>query len=119
MFGEPLEIRFHWVTPEQREENIKKAVKLASSVDVPIVFGHANSPAQVGMQLIEGFDELIQRVAEANPKTVVVLHNADRVLMPWLDKVSAVLGWVILARKVELPSQIFSSATTIPKESFL
>ncbi|KAJ5825343.1 Fn3-like domain-containing protein [Penicillium riverlandense] len=91
MFGEPLEIRFHWVTPEQREKNIRKAVKLASSVDVPIVFGHANSPAQVGMQLIEGFDELIQRVAEANPKTVVVLHNADPLLMPWLDKVSAVL----------------------------
>lgn len=91
MFGEPLEIRFHWVTPEQRETNMQEAVKLASSVDVPIVFGHANSPAQVGMQLIEGFDELIQRVAEANPKTVVVLHNADPVLMPWLDKVSAVL----------------------------
>ncbi|OQD86253.1 hypothetical protein PENANT_c008G07144 [Penicillium antarcticum] len=91
MFGEPLEIRFHWVTPEQRQKNIKDAVKRASAVDVPIVFAHADSPAQVGMQLIEGFDELIQRVAEANPKTVVVLHNADPVLMPWLDKVSAVL----------------------------
>lgn len=91
VFGAPLEIRFHWVTPEQRVTNIKKAVKLASSVDVPIVFAHANSPAQVGMQLIHGFNELIERVAEANPKTVVVLHNADPILMPWLDKVSAVL----------------------------
>lgn len=91
MFGQPLEIRLHWVTPEQREKNIKHAVKCASRVDVPIIFAHADSPAQVGMQLIEGFDELIQRVADANPKTVVVLHNADPVLMPWLDKVSAVL----------------------------
>ena len=91
MFGEPLEIRLHWVTPEQREKNIKRAVKLASSVDVPIVFAHANSPAEVGMQLIEGFDELIWRLSEANHKTVVVLHNADPVLMPWLGKVSAVL----------------------------
>jgi beta-glucosidase len=91
LFGNPLEIRFHWVTPEQREKNIQQAVKVASSVDVPIVFAHADSPAQVGMQLIQGFDELIQRVAAVNPKTVVVLHNADPVLMPWLEQVSAVL----------------------------
>lgn len=91
LFGDPLEIRFHWVTPEQRETNLHKAVELASSVDTPIVFAHADSPAQVGMQLIEGFDDLIQRVSEANPNTVVVLHNADPVLMPWLDQVSAVL----------------------------
>lgn len=91
MFGEPLEIRLHWVTPEQRERNIEDAVKRASLADVPVVFAHADSPAQVGMQLIEGFDELIERIAKANPKTIVVLHNADPVLMPWLDKVSAVL----------------------------
>ncbi|KAJ5272426.1 Fn3-like domain-containing protein [Penicillium angulare] len=91
LFGNALEIRFHWVTPEQREKNIQKAVQIASSVDVPIVFAHADSPAQVGMQLIEGFDNLIERVAAVNPKTVVVLHNADPVLMPWLKKVSAVL----------------------------
>jgi beta-glucosidase len=43
------------------------------------------------MQLIEGFDELITQVAAVNPKTVVVLHNADPVLMPWLPDVAAVL----------------------------
>ncbi|KAJ5753743.1 Fn3-like domain-containing protein [Penicillium nucicola] len=91
LFGEPLEIRLHWVTPAQREANIKEAVRHASAVDVPIVFAHAASPAEVGMQLIEGFDDLIHRVAEVNPRTVVVLHNAEPVLMPWLDKVSAVL----------------------------
>ncbi|CAI7579946.1 unnamed protein product [Penicillium pancosmium] len=91
LFGEPLEIRLHWVTPDQREKNIKDAVKLASLVDVPVVFAHADSPSQVEMQLIEGFDDLIERVANVNPRTVVVLHNADPVLMPWLDKVSAVL----------------------------
>ncbi|KAF3011426.1 hypothetical protein E8E15_002567 [Penicillium rubens] len=38
-----------------------------------------------------GFDELISCVAAVNPRTVVVLNNADPVLMPWLDQVSSVL----------------------------
>lgn len=91
VFSDPLHVRLYWVTPEQREANIQQAVQLASQVEVPLVFAHANSPAQVGMQLIQGFDDLIDRVAEVNPNTVVVLHNADPVLMPWLNNVNAVL----------------------------
>ncbi|KAK9244603.1 glycosyl hydrolase family 3 C-terminal domain-containing protein [Lipomyces tetrasporus] len=91
VFSDPVQVRFHWVTPEQREANIKQAVQLASQVEVPVVFAHANDPPQVNMQLIEGFDELIDRVADANSQTVVVLHNTSPVLMPWLSKVKAVL----------------------------
>ena len=36
-------------------------------------------------------DQLIEAVAAANPRTVVVLHTAGAVLMPWLDKVAAVV----------------------------
>jgi beta-glucosidase len=91
VFGDPIEVRLNWVTPTQREQNIREAEKIASNVKVPIIFAHANSPAEVGMQLIHGFDELISRVAAINPKTVVVLNNADPVLMPWLNQVSSVL----------------------------
>ena len=36
-------------------------------------------------------DELIRRVAIANPRTVVVVNAGAPVLMPWLDEVPAVL----------------------------
>ncbi|KAJ6163665.1 hypothetical protein N7497_003644 [Penicillium chrysogenum] len=51
------------------------------------------SPKWSGLcsKLIQGFDELISCVAAVNPRTVVVLNNADPVLMPWLDQVSSVL----------------------------
>ena len=41
---------------------------------------------QVGRQ-----NELIERVAAVNPKTVVVLQTGGPVTMPWLDKVASVL----------------------------
>ena len=53
----------------------------------------------------EGFDrkdldlpglqtQLVEAVAAANPRTVVVVNSGSPVLMPWLDKVDAVLlGW--------------------------
>jgi beta-glucosidase len=37
-------------------------------------------------------DHLIAAVAAANPRTVVILHTAGPVLMPWLDHVPAVLA---------------------------
>jgi beta-glucosidase len=36
-------------------------------------------------------DQLIEAVAKANPRTVVVLHTASGVLMPWRDKVAAIV----------------------------
>ncbi|HEX2381668.1 MAG TPA: glycoside hydrolase family 3 C-terminal domain-containing protein, partial [Acidimicrobiales bacterium] len=39
-------------------------------------------------------DAFVEAVAAANPHTVVVVHAGAPVLMPWLDRVSAVvLGW--------------------------
>lgn len=64
---------------------------MASSVETPILFAFANSPAQVAMTLDDDMDELVKRVAAANPKTVLVLNNAEPVMMPWLDDVAAVL----------------------------
>ncbi len=47
------------------------------------------------LSLPGGQDALIAAVAAANPHTIVVLETGGPVLMPWLDKVSAVLeAWV-------------------------
>jgi beta-glucosidase len=36
-------------------------------------------------------DQLIEAVAKANPRTVVVLHTASAVLMPWRNRVGAIV----------------------------
>ena len=43
------------------------------------------------MRLDEDQDALIAALARANPKTIVVLETGGPVLMPWIDKVPAVL----------------------------
>jgi beta-glucosidase len=43
------------------------------------------------MRMPESQNRLIEAVAEANPNTVVVLHNGSPVEMPWIGKVKAVL----------------------------
>nr|GAT49909.1 predicted protein [Mycena chlorophos] len=91
LFGLPVQVRLHWTTPADREATIQAAVSLASRVHTPIVFAYSMTPAEVVMQLMPGFDELISRVAAANPNTVVVLNNGDPVVMPWLNATAAVL----------------------------
>ena len=41
--------------------------------------------------LPEDQDDLIEKVAEANPRTVVILNTGGPVAMPWRDKVRAIL----------------------------
>jgi len=43
------------------------------------------------MQLPPNHNALIEAVAKANPRTVVVLYNGSPIEMPWIDKVRAVL----------------------------
>lgn len=69
------------------------AAALAKSCDVAIVMvgdneteGHDHSLTLDGNQ-----DELVAAVAAANPHTVVVLKTGSAVLMPWVDKVPAIL----------------------------
>ena len=69
------------------------AAALAKSSEVAIVF--AVQPSSEGrdtsLSLPYNQDALIAAVAAANPRTIVVLENGNPVLMPWLDKVQAVL----------------------------
>jgi len=69
------------------------AAALAKSADVVIVFASqwASEGMDVGLSLPDHQDALIEAVAAANPRTVVVLETGGPVLLPWLDKVGAVL----------------------------
>ncbi|NTI63682.1 beta-glucosidase [Agrobacterium rhizogenes] len=79
------------------DDALEAAVRLAADSDVAIVFAGRQSEWDVeGLDLPDlGLpgrqDELIKRVAAANPRTIVVLQTGGPVVMPWLDDVSAVL----------------------------
>ena len=82
---------------EATAEMITEAVAAAKKAKVAVVF--AGLPDSYES---EGYDrknldmpacqnQLIEAVAEANPNTVVVLHNGAPVEMPWIGRVKAVL----------------------------
>jgi beta-glucosidase len=70
------------------------AAAAAKSADVAIVMvGNTDSEGRdrPNLSLPNGQDALIAAVAAANPRTIVVLKTGGAVLMPWLEKVPAVL----------------------------
>ncbi len=70
------------------------AAALAKSSDVAIVFAtqHASEGMDLkNLSLPDNQDALIEAVAAANPHTIVVLETGGAVLMPWIDKVAAVV----------------------------
>src|SRR5882724_430126 len=74
-------------------EDISNAVALAKSADVAIVMvgDREGEDHDHPLSLTNGQDELVEAVAAANPHTVVVLKTGSVILMPWVDKVSAIL----------------------------
>jgi beta-glucosidase len=73
---------------------IDNAVRKAKNADVAVVFAGDETAEGVDRRNMElpGFqDQLIEAVAQANPRTVVVLNTGDPVLMPWLSRVAAVV----------------------------
>ena len=71
-----------------------EAAALAKDADVVIVFANQwmmESLDAGDLSLPQGQDALVAAVAEANPNTVVVLQTGGPVLMPWLNKVGAVV----------------------------
>jgi beta-glucosidase len=66
---------------------------LAADSELAIVFARQWT-AESGdrpLTLPDGQDQLITAVAAANPRTVVILETGGPVLMPWLERVGAVL----------------------------
>ena len=79
------------------DAQIAEAVAAAKKAKVAVVFaGLPDAYESEGydrkhMKMPACQDKLIEAVAEANPNTVVVLHNGSPVEMPWIDKVRGVL----------------------------
>lgn len=75
-------------------KDLSTAASLAGKADVVIVFAYqweSEGMDLPNLSLPDGQDQLIERVAEANPKTIVVLETGTAVKMPWLDKVQGVV----------------------------
>jgi beta-glucosidase len=70
------------------------AAALAKSADVAIIFAYqweSEGMDLASLALPEHQDELIAKVAAANPHTVVVVESGGPVTMPWVGQVSAIL----------------------------
>jgi beta-glucosidase len=70
------------------------AAKLAAEFEVAVVFvqQHTSEGRDVStLSLPDNQNQLVSRVAAANPHTVVVLETGGPVTMPWVDQVSAIL----------------------------
>jgi beta-glucosidase len=85
----PLSIRFAWITPQLRQANLEAAVASARAARTAVVFAWSGMGATLALP--EDQDELIRRVAAANPRTIVVLNTGGPVAMPWKDAVRAIL----------------------------
>lgn len=70
------------------------AAAAARQADVAIIFATqwAGESFDVSLALADNQDALIAGVAEANPRTVVVLETGGPVFTPWADKVSAIVA---------------------------
>jgi beta-glucosidase len=91
------------------EVEIAAAAALAGSSDVAVVVVGTTAEVEsegfdrVSLSLPGQQDELVRRVAAANPRTVVVVNSGAPVLMPWAGDVAAVLlAW--------FPGQEFGNA---------
>jgi beta-glucosidase len=87
--GAAAQIRFAWMTPGLRETHLAAAVAAAKAAHTAIVFAWQETGS--GLALPEDQDDLISRVAAANPRTIVVLNTGSPVAMPWKDQASAIL----------------------------
>ena len=70
------------------------AAAVAASADVAVVVAGeylTEGTDRTGLALPDGQDALIEAVAAANPRTVVVIHAGAPITMPWLDRVAGVL----------------------------
>jgi len=76
-------------------KDVAAAADLARKADVAILFAEKwsnESNDNADLSLGEGQDALIDAVAAANPRSVVVLETGNPVLMPWASKVPAILA---------------------------
>jgi beta-glucosidase len=86
------------------------AAALAKNSDVAIIFAYQWESEGMdldSLSLPENQDDLIARVAAANPHTVVVIESGGPVTMPWADQVSGILeAWFAGSRGAEAVANV-------------
>jgi beta-glucosidase len=97
----PLAIRFGIAVDEDEDTMMAEAVRAAARAGAAVVVvGSAGAAESEGfdretLALPGRQDELVARVAEVNPRTVVVVNAGMPVLMPWAGDVAAVVyAWL-------------------------
>lgn len=90
------------------------AASTAKAADVAVVFAfQAESEGMdlKSLDLSEDQNKLIETVAAANPKTIVVLETGSPATMPWIDKVAGVVeAWYPGIRGAEALANILTGA---------
>jgi beta-glucosidase len=90
--------------------NPDAAAALAKTADVAIVFAYQWESEGMdldSLSLPERQDDLIAKVAAANPHTVVVLETGSPVTMPWAEQVSGILeAWYGGSRGAEAIARV-------------
>jgi beta-glucosidase len=74
--------------------DLNSAASFAKGADLAIVFAYqwlAEDMDVQSLSLPDNQDALIERVAEANPHTIVILETGSAVTMPWVNKVTGVV----------------------------
>ena len=99
-YGHFVRVHFRYRAPGLTiDEELDEAVAAAAASDLAVVVVGTNPETES-----EGWDrpnlalpgrqnELVRRVAAANPRTVVVVNAGAPVIIPWLDEVPTVLWW--------------------------
>lgn len=75
-------------------QDVAAAENLAKHSDVAIVFAYqweSEGMDLPNLSLPDNQDELIERIARVNPRTIVVLETGTAVKMPWIDSVQGVV----------------------------
>jgi beta-glucosidase len=95
--------------PPPSGDAMNAAVAAAAAAEVAVVIIGTNADWETegedrtSMDLPGAQDELVRRVAAANPRTVVVINSGSPVSMPWLADVAAVM-------QVWFPGEAFGDA---------
>jgi beta-glucosidase len=85
------------VLPPQKADMFERAIDAAGNADIALLMVGTNADWETEGNDRQSLDlpgaqrDLIEKVIEANPNTVVVLNTGAPVAMPWLDKSAAVL----------------------------
>ncbi|KAF9552266.1 glycoside hydrolase family 3 protein [Agrocybe pediades] len=95
-------VRLGGAAVEDHDQLMDNAVKLAKEADVAVVVVGLNADWETEgydrttLALPGRTDELVSKVAAANPKTVVVIQSGSSVTLPWVDSVPSIVhAWYL------------------------